>query len=61
MKSLTFRTIVILADLTVMYIITRHVGVTIALTVLTNIVSTMLYYLHERAWNNISWGKRRTK
>lgn len=60
-KSLTFRIVVVIADFIVMYIITRHVGVTIALTVVTNITSTILYYVHERAWNSIHWGKQRTR
>jgi len=43
----------------VIYAITRHVGATIALTVATNVASTVLYFLHERGWDAISWGRRR--
>jgi uncharacterized membrane protein len=60
-KSLTFRVIVVTADFIIMYIITRHVGVTIVLTVFTNLTSTVLYFLHERLWNGVAWGKQRIR
>jgi adenylylsulfate kinase len=60
-KSVTFRIAVILADLVVIYILTRRIDTTITLTVLTNIASTILYFIHERAWDGVSWGRLRIK
>jgi uncharacterized membrane protein len=63
-KSVTFRVIVVISDLVVIFLITHRVDQTIVLTILTNIASTVLYYLHERAWNLVDWGRisdRRTK
>jgi uncharacterized membrane protein len=60
-KSVTFRVLAVIVDLVVIYIITRHVGVTIVLTVITNATSTVLYFLHERLWNHSSWGRQRAK
>ena len=60
-KSVTFRVLVIISDLVVIYILTRKVVATIAITVFTNLASTIFYFLHERIWNNISWGKQRTR
>lgn len=60
-KSITFRTLVICSDLVLVYILTHRVFDTVAITVATNVASTIFYFLHERLWNNISWGKQRVK
>ena len=56
-KSITFRVIIILADIIIFYILTRRVDVTAGLVIVSNLASTILYFLHERAWNRIAWGK----
>ena len=58
-KSVTFRVLVISSDLILVYILTRRADVTIAVTILTNVASTILYFSHERIWDNLSWGSRR--
>lgn len=60
-KSITYRILVIISDLVVMYLLTRQVATTITLTVLTNVASTIFYFLHERVWNSVSWGKQRIR
>jgi uncharacterized membrane protein len=57
LKSLTFRVLVVIADLIVIYLITRRIDTTLSVTILTNLVSTALYYTHERVWNKIQWGR----
>lgn len=58
-KSVTFRALVIVSDLVLVYVLTNRADVTIAVTVLTNVASTILYFAHERVWNSLSWGRRR--
>lgn len=58
-KSMTFRMLVIVSDLVLVYVLTKRADVTIAVTVLTNVASTILYFAHERVWNSLSWGRRR--
>ncbi len=58
-KSVTFRILVVVADLVVIYALTRKFVDTIAITVATNVASTIFYFLHERVWNAIHWGRRR--
>ena len=58
-KSVTYRILVILSDLIVIYLLTKKVTATIAITIFTNIASTIFYFLHERMWNFINWGKQR--
>ena len=60
-KSGIFRVLVIVSDLVIIYLLTHKLIDTIAITVLTNLASTIFYFLHERIWNNVSWGKRRTR
>jgi uncharacterized membrane protein len=60
-KSLTYRIIVVIADIIVIYALTKKITTTIALTVFTNLSTTILYFLHERFWNGIAWGRQRTR
>ena len=60
-KSITFRTVIIIADLLVIFWLTHRVDQTIALTIATNMASTILYYTHERVWNHIRWGRTKTR
>ena len=57
-KSLTFRLISITTDLIIVYFFTRKIGLSVGIAVAANLTSTVMYYLHERIWNRISWGKR---
>ena len=56
-KSLIFRVIVVISDTTVIYLLTHKVSQTISLTIITNLASMTLYYLYERVWNQIKWGR----
>ena len=60
-KSVTFRILVIVSDLIIVYVLTHRVIDTVAITVFTNVASTIFYFLHERLWNNIGWGRQRSR
>ena len=60
-KSITFRIIVVASDTAVIYIVTRRLDATVGLVILTNFSSTILYFLHERVWNRIKWGRQIVK
>lgn len=57
-KAATFRVVVILADLIVVYLLTHRVDTTLSVTIFTNVASTILYFTHERVWNKIKWGRK---
>jgi len=57
-KSITFRVVVLLVDYVVIFAITRRHDIAIGVLVATNLASTILYYLHERVWARVSWGRR---
>lgn len=54
-KALTFRLMVLLADSVIVYAITRRFDITLGVLIISNISSTILYFLHERIWNQIHW------
>lgn len=60
-KSFTFRALIVLTDLAIVYALTRRVFDTVAITVFTNAASTIFYFLHERFWNAIAWGRQRLR
>jgi len=60
-KSISFRVVVVLSDIIVIYFITHRYDITIGVTIATNVASMVLYYLHERIWNKISFGRKKSK
>ena len=58
MKALTFRTIVIATNAFVVFGITKRFDLTLGVVVASNALNTVIYFLHERLWNQIHWGKQ---
>ena len=57
LKAVTYRLISILLDSTIAYAITKSTEQTIALVIISNAISIIIYFIHERAWNRVHWGK----
>lgn len=60
-KAITFRVLIVLADIVIVYVITKSYKVALLVIVFSNIVSTLVYVFHERAWNRVYWGKEKRK
>ena len=58
-KALTYRALIVFSDSIIVFIITRRYDITLGFVAISNIFSTVLYFMHERAWNKIHWGKYR--
>ena len=60
-KSITWRVmgIIILGGLS--WLFTRGWRETALITITFNAIRLILYYFHERAWEKISWGRRKVK
>lgn len=56
-KSLTWRVVAIITTFVSIYIITGKIDFALQGTVLTNTINFILYYVHERGWDKISWGR----
>jgi uncharacterized membrane protein len=55
-KAITYRVIIVCLDFLVIYLLTGKVVTAAAFMVLSNIYTTVGYFLHERVWAGISWG-----
>jgi len=55
MKAITFRLLVLISDFTVVSFITKNGFEVIQVVLFTNLSSTVLYYIHERLWNQTNW------
>jgi uncharacterized membrane protein len=58
-KAVTFRITSIIVLLIVSYAVTGSVRKMAGITVIFQVIIAVLYYLHERVWNRIFWGKHK--
>lgn len=56
-KSITYRILIIISDIIVIYLLTKRIEMVIAFTVFSNLSATILYLIHERIWNKVEWGR----
>lgn len=56
-KTITYRILIVISTFIITYYLTGELKFSLELTAVANIVNTVLYYLHERIWNKIHWGK----
>lgn len=56
-KALSHRTIIIAADVVVIFWLTHRYDIALTVVVVSNIYSTVLYFVHERVWDQIKWGR----
>ncbi|MBT8172126.1 DUF2061 domain-containing protein [Candidatus Bathyarchaeota archaeon] len=55
-KSLVWRLICIVVSIITSYLLTNKWEVALAIGTIYNIITMVLYYLHERFWNKLKWG-----
>jgi uncharacterized membrane protein len=58
-KSLTWRVIAIISTFVIGYVMTGSWSFAASLTVVSNVINFVLYYIHERVWLGVEWGKNR--
>jgi adenylylsulfate kinase len=56
-KSDTYRILIIVLDITVVYLLTGRLDLALGFMVISNVYASIAYYFHERIWNKIGWGK----
>lgn len=57
-KSLTWRVLATLDTIIISYFLTGSIGVAVSIGVIETVMKTGVYFLHERVWNTIKWGKK---
>lgn len=60
-KTITYRILIIVSNGILVYFFTEDYSETIKITTSATVISTIIYYLHERLWNKIHWGKAHIK
>ena len=58
-KAVTYRIVIIILDFFTIYLITGKTTVAFGFMLVSNVYTTMAYYLHERLWSKIEWGRIR--
>jgi adenylylsulfate kinase len=54
---LTWRVIAIVSTLLIGYAMTGSWAFALSLTVVSNLINFVLYYVHERVWLGVRWGR----
>jgi uncharacterized membrane protein len=56
-KAVSYRVVVVVADFIAVYFFTGRIEIALGFVVVSNIYTTGLYFLHERFWDRVSWGR----
>jgi adenylylsulfate kinase len=56
-KTITYRTIIIILDFIAVYLFTKKIGIAAGFTIVSNIYTSLGYFLFERVWSRIKWGR----
>ena len=55
-KAVTYRILIMSLDFLTIYLFTRTVRIALGFMIVSNLYTTVGYFLHERAWAHIRWG-----
>ena len=55
-KALSYRVLIVSLDFTVIFLLTGKTKVAVGFMIVSNIYTTVGYFLHERLWARIAWG-----
>lgn len=55
-KAITYRVLIVCLDFLVIYLLTGKVMTAAVFMIISNIYTTVAYFLHERFWARIKWG-----
>ena len=55
-KAVTYRGIIVVLDFLVIYLLTGKVATAAGFMIISNIYTTVAYFLHERVWAGLKWG-----
>jgi adenylylsulfate kinase len=59
-KAITYRVVIIVLDFSVIYFLTGR-GDLAGFIVISDMYTTVAYFVHERIWNKTQWGAERIK
>ncbi len=56
-KAISWRALATLTTMTIVFLFTRRIMLSLGVGLAEIIAKITFYYLHERAWDKVSWGK----
>ncbi|MCD6367548.1 MAG: DUF2061 domain-containing protein [Candidatus Aenigmarchaeota archaeon] len=57
-KTISWRAFIILVDTIILFFITGSMAISGSVAVGLNMLKTLMYYFHERFWENLEWGRK---
>ena len=57
-KAIIYRVISLSGTIGISWLVTRDLKETLALTIAIQLFLIVLYYVSERVWNRVGWGRR---
>ena len=57
-KAITWRILATIITVALIYLFTKNIALTLSVGAFDIIIKLIVYYLHERAWNRVNWGKK---
>lgn len=57
-KAISYRIVSICVDSIIVYAFTQKIEITLGIVILSNFLSTFIYYFHERVWNKFHFGRK---
>jgi uncharacterized membrane protein len=57
LKSVTWRIVAVVSTFAIGFIMTESIEFATSLTIISNSINFVLYYMHERIWLKIMWGR----
>ena len=58
LKTVSYRITIVILDFVCIYLFTGKMKVALGFTIVSNLYTTVFYFLHERIWDKIKWGKK---
>jgi uncharacterized membrane protein len=59
-KSISWRVICVIVSILTSFVLIGKWDIAVAIGSLYNLITMILYYFHERGWNRIKWGCKKT-
>jgi uncharacterized membrane protein len=57
-KTVSYRVFILVLDFLSIYLFTGKVRVAVGFMLVSNLYTTLGYFVHERIWDRIHWGRR---
>ena len=61
LKTVSYRLAILILDFASIYLFTGKIKIALGFMIVSNIYTTIGYFIHERIWDKIKWGKNMYK